>query len=91
MHFSHTYGLAVSCEFLLDRVLCCCCQELPAETKDVILKELQLSSDVTRCCSSCFNRIARKIGNNPQTNEPLVPLVPEAEIGQYLSTRRDWR
>ena len=57
-------------------------QELASETKDAIYRELALSEDVTRCCSSCFNRIARKIGNHPQTNEPLVALVPEAEIGE---------
>ena len=37
----------------------------------------ELNETITNCCSACFNRIARQLGNNPQTNEPLVPLVPE--------------
>ncbi|XP_050409847.2 nuclear receptor corepressor 1 isoform X2 [Patella vulgata] len=51
--------------------------ELSAEVKDVIVKDLQLTEEINKCCSACFNRIARKMGNNPQTNEPLVQTVPE--------------
>ncbi|XP_041350209.1 uncharacterized protein LOC121369305 isoform X2 [Gigantopelta aegis] len=51
--------------------------ELTQQVKEPIMKELQLTEDVNRCCSACFNRIARKLGNHPQTNEPLVALVPE--------------
>ncbi|KAK7506028.1 hypothetical protein BaRGS_00002750, partial [Batillaria attramentaria] len=51
--------------------------ELPQELKDPIIKDLQLTEEMTKCCSACFNRIARRLGTNPQTNEPLVPLVPE--------------
>ncbi|KAK3589151.1 hypothetical protein CHS0354_017117 [Potamilus streckersoni] len=51
--------------------------ELPAEIKDPIMQELQLTDDLNKCCSACFNRIARKLGTNPHTNEPVVSLVQE--------------
>ncbi|KAL3856873.1 hypothetical protein ACJMK2_011584, partial [Sinanodonta woodiana] len=51
--------------------------ELPPEIKDPIMQELQLTEDINKCCSACFNRIARKLGTNPHTNEPVVPLVQE--------------
>ena len=45
-----------------------------------------LNSELTidpaqRCCSSCFNRVARLIGNNPQTNEPLVSFISDSSEG----------
>ncbi|KAL5016148.1 hypothetical protein ScPMuIL_005737 [Solemya velum] len=51
--------------------------ELTPELKEPIMKEMLFTEEITKCCSACFNRIARKLGTNPQTNEPLVPLVPE--------------
>ena len=41
----------------------------------------ELTEDIAKCCSACFNRIARKLGTNPSTNEPLIPLVPEGSDG----------
>ncbi|GAB6028720.1 hypothetical protein CHUAL_004541 [Chamberlinius hualienensis] len=38
--------------------------ELPPEVKDPIVQDLQIPPDVTKCCSACFNRIARRIGSN---------------------------
>ncbi len=43
---------------------------------------VELRDDLSKCCSACFNRIARRLGTNPQTNEPLVPLVPENSDGK---------
>ena len=48
----------------------------------------ELTDDITKCCSACFNRIARRLGTNPQTNEPLVPLVPENSDGMYQGCHR---
>ena len=44
----------------------------------------ELSSDSVRCCSSCFNRVARLI-NSHQTNEQQVSLLSEASDGLYSS------
>ncbi|KAG8200653.1 hypothetical protein JTE90_022274 [Oedothorax gibbosus] len=38
--------------------------ELPAEAKEAIISELQIPSEVTKCCSACYNRIVRKLENN---------------------------
>ena len=46
----------------------------------------ELTPDINKCCSACFNRIARSIGTNPQTNELLVPLVPENNDGNLSLT-----
>ena len=45
----------------------------------------ELTDEITKCCSACFNRIARRLGNNPQTNEPLVALVPENADGMLFT------
>ena len=50
----------------------------------------ELTEDIAKCCSACFNRIARKLGTNPSTNEPLIPLVPEGSDGmikKFISLR----
>ncbi|XP_015919467.1 nuclear receptor corepressor 2 isoform X2 [Parasteatoda tepidariorum] len=39
--------------------------ELSKEAKDVIIAEIQIPPDVNKCCSACFNRIVRKLENNP--------------------------
>ncbi|KFM81561.1 Nuclear receptor corepressor 1, partial [Stegodyphus mimosarum] len=41
--------------------------ELSKEAKDAIIAEIQIPSDVNKCCSACFNRITRKLENNPVT------------------------
>ncbi|XP_054715965.1 nuclear receptor corepressor 1-like isoform X2 [Uloborus diversus] len=38
--------------------------ELPKEAKEAIIAELQIPTDVNKCCSACFNRIIRKLENN---------------------------
>ncbi|GFR30810.1 nuclear receptor corepressor 1 [Trichonephila clavata] len=38
--------------------------ELSKEAKDSLLNELEIPSDVSKCCSACFNRIVRKLENN---------------------------
>ncbi|XP_025090723.1 nuclear receptor corepressor 1-like isoform X5 [Pomacea canaliculata] len=60
--------------------------ELSDEVKEPIIKDLQLTEEMTKCCSACFNRIARRLGTNPQTNEPLVPLVPESTDASLSTT-----
>ncbi|XP_023245683.1 histone-lysine N-methyltransferase 2D isoform X2 [Copidosoma floridanum] len=35
--------------------------ELPAEIRDPIILEFQIPSNVTKCCSACFNRISRRL------------------------------
>lgn len=47
--------------------------ELSKEMKDSVMSELQIPSDVNKCCSACFNRIIRKIETN---------LVPDGELGE---------
>ncbi|XP_042217385.1 uncharacterized protein LOC121862983 isoform X2 [Homarus americanus] len=45
--------------------------ELPPEVKEPIIREFQIPSDVTKCCSACHNRITRKLG--PDAEEPVDP------------------
>ncbi|XP_045598857.2 protein PRRC2A isoform X4 [Procambarus clarkii] len=45
--------------------------DLPPEVKDPIIREFQIPSDVTKCCSACHNRITRKLG--PDAEEPVDP------------------
>lgn len=45
----------------------------------------ELTDEISKCCSACFNRIARKLGTNPHTNEPIVALVPENLDGEDLT------
>ncbi|XP_046570749.1 LOW QUALITY PROTEIN: uncharacterized protein LOC124278997 [Haliotis rubra] len=61
--------------------------ELTAEVKEPIIKEMQLTDEISKCCSACFNRIARKLGTNPHTNEPIVALVPE-NMDEVVETSR---
>ncbi|XP_074640514.1 uncharacterized protein LOC141898487 [Tubulanus polymorphus] len=62
--------------------------EVPADIKEPIMKELQITEEITKCCSACFNRIARRLGTNPQTNDPLVPLLPESADAETSETSR---
>ncbi|XP_064619549.1 protein PRRC2A-like isoform X2 [Lineus longissimus] len=62
--------------------------ELSQDVKEPVMKDLQIGEDISKCCSACFNRIARKLGTNPQTNEPLVALVPENGDGDSSETSR---
>ena len=49
------------------------------------LSVVELDSDINKCCPACFNRIARMMGTNPQTNEPLVAQVPDDNAdGQFI-------
>lgn len=45
--------------------------DLPPDVKDPIIREFQIPSDVTKCCSACHNRISRKLG--PEVEEPVDP------------------
>lgn len=38
--------------------------ELSKEAKDAIIAEIQIPTEVNKCCSACFNRIVRKLENN---------------------------
>lgn len=51
--------------------------ELSAEAKDPIIKELQLTDDITKCCSACFNRIARRLGTGSGAGDQVAPMAPE--------------
>ncbi|XP_047470502.1 uncharacterized protein LOC125026244 [Penaeus chinensis] len=45
--------------------------DLPPQIKEPIIKEFQIPSDCTKCCSACHNRITRKLG--PDAEEPVDP------------------
>uniref|UniRef100_T1JNY7 Uncharacterized protein n=1 Tax=Strigamia maritima TaxID=126957 RepID=T1JNY7_STRMM len=64
--------------------------ELSNDIRDPIIKDLQIPQDVKKCCSACFNRIARRLGTNPSTNEPFVPLIPEGvETSRWTEEEMD--
>ena len=48
---------------------------------------VELTTEINKCCPACFNRIARMMGTNPQTNEPLVPQVPDDNSDGELLTK----
>ena len=51
----------------------------------MFLSVVELDSDINKCCPACFNRIARMMGTNPQTNEPLVAQVPDDNTdGEFI-------
>lgn len=35
--------------------------DLPPEIRDPVMQEFQISNNVTKCCSACFNRISRRL------------------------------
>ena len=37
----------------------------------------ELTEDIVKCCSACFNRIARKLGSVAVTTEPENPVPDE--------------
>lgn len=45
--------------------------DLPTEVKKPIINELQIPSDVSKCCSYCYSRISRKLGADAE--EPVDP------------------
>ncbi|XP_056017947.1 serine/arginine repetitive matrix protein 2-like isoform X6 [Ostrea edulis] len=51
--------------------------EMTAEAKEPIMKELQLTDDITKCCSACFNRIARKLGTSTGPGDQVTQMTPE--------------
>ncbi|XP_071179529.1 nuclear receptor corepressor 1-like isoform X3 [Mytilus edulis] len=60
--------------------------EMPPEIRDPIVAELQLTEEVNKCCSACFNRISRKL--NPQITEPTEPAAPESTEGDAAESSR---
>ncbi|XP_078336139.1 uncharacterized protein LOC111132990 isoform X2 [Crassostrea virginica] len=51
--------------------------ELSAEAKEPVIKELQLTDDITKCCSACFNRIARRLGTGTGPGDQVTQMAPE--------------
>ncbi|XP_023222534.1 nuclear receptor corepressor 1-like [Centruroides sculpturatus] len=43
--------------------------EVSAEVREPIIAELQIPAEVNKCCSACFNRIARKLGTHSISDE----------------------
>ena len=37
----------------------------------------ELTEDIVKCCSACFNRIARKLGTAAMPTEPENPIPDE--------------
>ncbi|XP_055862801.1 serine/arginine repetitive matrix protein 2-like isoform X3 [Biomphalaria glabrata] len=61
--------------------------ELPPDQKSTIMQELQLKEDISKCCSACFNRITRRLGNTSQATETSVTsAAPEVTTGPAEST-----
>ena len=67
-------------------VLSCCSDWRILQLDNIIfLSVVELDSDINKCCPACFNRIARMMGTNPQTNEPLVAQVPDDNTdGEFI-------
>ncbi|XP_053376289.1 nuclear receptor corepressor 1-like isoform X2 [Mercenaria mercenaria] len=60
--------------------------DLTAELKEPIMKDLQITDETMKCCSACFNRIARRMECKPPTTEPLpVTSEPTPEVKQEPS------
>lgn len=43
--------------------------EVTVDVKESIIAELQIPAEVNKCCSACFNRIARKLGTHSIPDE----------------------
>lgn len=37
----------------------------------------ELTDDITKCCSACFNRIARRLGTGSGAGDQVAPMAPE--------------
>ncbi|CAH1800389.1 unnamed protein product [Owenia fusiformis] len=59
--------------------------ELSQEIKDPIIKEMELTDEITKCCVACINRIARKVGADPSESP-----VPAQETGEDNSDTSRW-
>ncbi|XP_062612338.1 nuclear receptor corepressor 2-like isoform X1 [Saccostrea cucullata] len=63
--------------------------EMTAEAKEPVIKELQLTDDITKCCSACFNRIARKLGTSTVPGDQNSQMAPETtEATESVETSR---
>ncbi|XP_078682123.1 uncharacterized protein LOC144916696 isoform X2 [Branchiostoma floridae x Branchiostoma belcheri] len=52
--------------------------ELPAEQKEPVMQEFGLTEEISKCCATCFNRIARRLGGEPGTGDEDTKEAPSA-------------
>ncbi|EEC11848.1 hypothetical protein IscW_ISCW008711, partial [Ixodes scapularis] len=55
--------------------------ELDKDVKEAIVQELQIPAGIQKCCSACFNRIARKLEPHPPSEDSTSPPFPRADCG----------
>ncbi|XP_037558265.1 uncharacterized protein LOC119435497 [Dermacentor silvarum] len=65
--------------------------ELDKDLKESISKELQIPAGIQKCCSACFNRIARKLDPHPPSEGKgivlaLILLIFVPSVGPRLAT-----
>ncbi|XP_078598397.1 uncharacterized protein LOC144874293 isoform X4 [Branchiostoma floridae x Branchiostoma japonicum] len=52
--------------------------EMPAEQKEPVMQEFGLTEEINKCCATCFNRIARRLGGEPGTGDEDAKEAPSA-------------